>query len=90
LSFLVVKHLGDVDMRHSVDEYHSLLARAISALERDTAEAREDLYQRARTTLKAGLEKLDPSPSYEEIFEERLNLDFAIHDLEWSIATEVT
>jgi hypothetical protein len=77
-------------MRHSVEEYHSLLAKAVSALESDTAEAREGLYQRARTMLKEMLENLDPPPSYEDAFEERLKLDFAIHDLEWSIATEMS
>jgi hypothetical protein len=69
-------------MRHSVKDYHSLLIRAITALESDTAETREELYRRARKTLEAMLEKRDPPPSYEDVFEERLNLEFAIHDLE--------
>jgi hypothetical protein len=77
-------------MRHSVEDYHSLLIRAISALESDTAETREGLYRRARKALEAMLEKLEPPPSYEDAFEERLNLDFAIHDLERSIATGMT
>jgi hypothetical protein len=77
-------------MGHSVQDYHSLLIRAISALETDTPETREELYQRARKALEVMLEKLEPPPSYEDAFEDRLNLDFAIHDLEWSIATETT
>jgi hypothetical protein len=69
-------------MHHSVEDYRSLLIRAISALESNTSEAREDLYRRARKSLEAMLETLEPPPSYEDAFEERLNLDFAIHDVE--------
>ena len=46
-------------MRVSVDDYHSLLARAVSALNSPTAEARQELYERARTALKAEFGKLD-------------------------------
>jgi hypothetical protein len=80
-------------MRRSIGEYHSLLASAVSALERDDAEAREDLYERARVALRAEFDKLDPPPSEIEILEERLKLNLAIHDFEWSfewsIAAEV-
>ena len=69
-------------MRHTVEDYRSLLIRAISALESDTAETREELYRRARKALEAMLKKLEPPLLYEEAFEERLNLDFAIHDVE--------
>jgi hypothetical protein len=34
--------------------------------------------------------KLDPPPSEFELLDERLKLDFAIHDFEWSTAAEMT
>jgi hypothetical protein len=77
-----------VAMRRSIADYHSLLVQNVS--QKYTAEAREDLYERARTALNEGLDKLDPPPSYEDLVEERLKLDFAIHNLEWSIATETS
>lgn len=77
-------------MGHSVDDYRSLLARAISALKTDTAETREDLYRRARKALVTQLGKLDPPPSDAEVWHEQITLDFAIQDFEWPIATEIT
>jgi hypothetical protein len=71
-------------MRPSVDDYHCLLVRAVSALKKDTAEARQELYERARTALKAEFRKLDPPPSDGEILQQGLKLDFAIHDFEWT------
>ena len=72
-------------MRPSVEDYHSLLARAVSALKNDTPEARQELYERARTALKAEFGKLDPPPSDGEVLQEGFKLDFAIHDFEWSM-----
>ena len=69
-------------MPPSVDDYYSLLARAASVLENNTAEARQELYDRARAALKAEFGKLDPPPSDKEALQERLKLDFAIHDFE--------
>ena len=77
-------------MRRSIADYHSLLAKTVSGPQSYTAEAREDIYERARTALREGLEKLDPPPASEDVLEERIKLDFAIHDFEWSIATEMT
>ena len=74
-------------MRRTIGDYHSLLANAVSALGNDNAEAREDLYERARAALKAEFDKLDPPPSEFDVLEERLKLNFAIHDFEWSNAT---
>jgi hypothetical protein len=76
-------------MRRSIDDYHSFLARAVSVLESDTAAARQEVYDRARTALKAEFGKLDPPPLDADFFEERLKLDVAIFDLEWSSATEI-
>jgi hypothetical protein len=69
-------------MPPSVGDYYSLLARAASVLENGTAEARQELYDRARAALKAEFAKLDPPPSDKEALQERLKLDFAIHDFE--------
>jgi hypothetical protein len=55
-------------------------------LGKDDAEAREELYERARAALKAEFDKLDPPRSEFDVLEERLKLNFAIHDLEWSTA----
>jgi hypothetical protein len=75
-------------MHRSIGDYHSLLANAVSALEKDTAEAREGLYERARAALKAEFDKLDPPPSEFDVIDERLKLNFAIHDFEWSTAAQ--
>jgi len=69
-------------MPPSVDDYYSLLARAASVLENSTAEARQELYDRARAALKAEFGKLDPPPLDQEALQERLKLDFAIHEYE--------
>jgi hypothetical protein len=76
-------------MHRSIGDYHSLLANAVSALENDDAEAREELYEQARAALKAEFDMLDPPPSELELSEERLKLNFAIHDFEWSTAAEI-
>jgi hypothetical protein len=81
--------VGDVIMHRSIADYHSLLANAVSALANDDAEAREELYERARAALKAEFDKLDPPRSELEVLEERLKLNFAIHDFEWSTAAEM-
>jgi hypothetical protein len=76
-------------VRRSIGDYHSFLARAVSRLDKDNAETREDLYGRARATLEVEFEKRDPPPSAVEAFEERLKLNVAIHDFEWSSVAEV-
>ena len=76
-------------MRRSIGDYHSFLARAVSRLDEGNAEAREELYGRARTTLEVEFEKRDPAPSDVEVFEERLKLNVAIHDFEWLSTAEV-
>jgi hypothetical protein len=79
----------DFAMRPSVDDYHALLARAACVRSKDSAEARKELYARARTALKVEFGKLDPPPSDVELLEEQLKLDFAIHDFEWSAANGI-
>jgi hypothetical protein len=76
-------------MRRSIEDYRSLLVSAISALGTGNAD-RQGIYDRARAALKAEFDKLDPSPLEAELVDERIKLDFAIHDLEWSTAAETT
>jgi hypothetical protein len=76
------EQVGGVIMHRSIGDYRSLLANAVSALENGTAEAREELYERARAALEAAFDKLDPPPSELEV--ERFKLNFAILDFEWS------
>jgi hypothetical protein len=82
----------DFTMRRSIGDYHSLLAGAVSALERGNAEAREEMYERRRAALRAEFDRLD-SPSELEFEAERLKLNLAIHDFEysfdWSATAEV-
>jgi hypothetical protein len=87
-----VKQVGEITMRRSIGDYHSLLAKAVSALDRGDAEAREEMYERTRAALRAEFDKLDP-PSELEFQAERLKLNLAIHDFEyscdWSAAAKV-
>jgi hypothetical protein len=77
-------------MRRSINDYRSLLASAISSLGTSNAEARQEIYDRARAALKAEFDKLSPAPSEIELLNERIKLNFAIHDLEWSTAAEIS
>jgi hypothetical protein len=70
-------------MRRSIADYHSLLAKAVAALESVNAEAREEMYEQTRAALRAEFDKLDP-PSELEFQAERLKLNLAIHDFEYS------
>ncbi len=70
-------------MPPSVDDYFSLVARAASVVE--NAEARQGVYEQARTALKTEFKKFEPPRSDTEALQERLKLDFAIHEFEWSV-----
>ena len=48
----------------------------------ENAEARQEVYEQARTALKTEFGKLDPPRSDTEALQERLKLDFAIHEYE--------
>jgi hypothetical protein len=76
-------------MRRSIEDYRSLLVNAISALGTGNAD-REEIYDRARSALDAEFDKLDPPPSEFERLDERIKLNFAFHDFEWSTAAELT
>src|SRR5262245_57671652 len=63
-------------------DYHPLIARAVSALEKDTAENRRALYERARAALVAQLRGTDPPLGESDITRERLALEEAIRKVE--------
>jgi hypothetical protein len=65
-----------------VSDYDSLLTRAVSALENNTDEAREGLYERARAALLRQLRNGDPPASESEIAGHRLALEEAIKRVE--------
>ena len=71
-------------MRPSVEDYHALLAKAASVLRKDTSDARQELYDRARMALKAEFGKLEPLPSDAELSEEQRKLDVAIFEFEFA------
>ena len=55
-------------------DYYPLIARAVTALDKNTGEARRGLYERARSALVAQLRGLDPPLTEAEITRERLSL----------------
>ncbi|MFG1478306.1 hypothetical protein V5F53_06515 [Xanthobacter sp. V4C-4] len=63
-------------------DYYPLLARAVSALPQNTAEARKAVFDRARTALLRQLRGVDPPLPEGEITRERLTLEEAIRRLE--------
>jgi len=63
-------------------DYHPLIARAVSGLEKDTAENRRALYERARAALVAQLRGTAPALEEAEITRERLALEEAIRKVE--------
>jgi hypothetical protein len=63
-------------------DYHPLISRAVGALEKDTAENRRALYERARTALVSQLRGTVPPLEEAEITRERLALEEAIRKVE--------
>lgn len=63
-------------------DYHPLITRAVTALEKDTAENRRVLYERARTALVSQLRGTVPPLDEAEITRERLALEEAIRRVE--------
>jgi hypothetical protein len=63
-------------------DYYPVLVRAVSRLAMDSAQARQELYEHARTFLVAQLRKLDPQISAPKIIRERAALETAIFRLE--------
>jgi hypothetical protein len=63
-------------------DYHPLIARAVTGLEKNTGENRRALYERARTALVAQLRGVVPPLDESEITRERLSLEEAIRKVE--------
>ena len=63
-------------------DYHRLITRAVGALDRNTAEARRALYERARSALLAELRSREPAFLATDITKQRLALENAIREVE--------
>src|SRR6187431_2208377 len=63
-------------------DYHPLIARAVSGLDKNTGENRRALYERARVALVAQLRGVVPALEESEITRERLSLEEAIRKVE--------
>ena len=63
-------------------DYYSLIARAISCMPCNTAEARHAIYEQARTALREALSNNDPPFSEPELANEQAALDASIRVLE--------
>lgn len=63
-------------------DYHPLMSRAVSALERKNGENRRALYESARSALMARLHAVVPKLSHRDITRERLALEEAIRRVE--------
>lgn len=69
-------------------DYYPLLARAVSSLPQNTAEARKAVFDRARTALLRQLRGVDPPLPEGEITRERLALEEAIRRIEAEYAPQ--
>lgn len=63
-------------------DFYPLLVKAVDGLEKNTSEARRQIYERARTALLAQLRAIEPPLSEAEITRERLALEEAIRKVE--------
>ena len=63
-------------------DYHPLIARAVSGLDKNTGENRRALYERARAALVSQLRGVEPALDETEITRERLALEEAIRKVE--------
>jgi hypothetical protein len=68
-------------------DYYSVIARAVSLLPSKTDEARQAVYERARTALRETLLKFDPPLSETVLANEQAALDAAIRII-YSVAQE--
>ena len=69
-------------------DYHPLIARAVSGLEKNTGENRRALYARAREALVGQLRGVQPALEESEITRERLALEEAIRKVEAEAARQ--
>src|SRR4029077_12754485 len=63
-------------------DYHPLVARAVSGLDKKTGENRRALYERARPALVNQLRSVEPALDESDITRERLALEEAIRKVE--------
>lgn len=63
-------------------DYYAILKKAISALPKNTGEARRAIYEKARRALVAQLQNYDPPLSPSEITAQRLTLEEAVRKVE--------
>jgi lipoprotein-anchoring transpeptidase ErfK/SrfK len=66
-------------------DYFALLSRAVASLDHNTKEARDGLYNRARTALQAQLRNADPPWSDADVKSEAAALEAAIRQIEFEI-----
>src|SRR5262252_6090720 len=81
------KQLPMADQTPSKTDYYPVIARAISSLSEYTLDARQALYDRARSALTTELNHHDPPLTEAEITRERRALEAAIENVErqwWS------
>ena len=71
-----------------MDDYYSIVARAVSRLPSKTDEARHGIYERARTALQATLRTHDPPISEAELANAQSALEAAIRRVEQDVAIE--
>ena len=71
-----------------MDDYYSIIARAVSRLPSKTDEARHGVYERARTALQEKLRTLDPPISEAELANAQSVLEAAIRRVEQDVAIE--
>jgi hypothetical protein len=68
-------------------DYYSLMAKAVGALDANTAEARRKVYDRARAALLSELQKSVPAWDRSEIMAEQMFLELAIGEVEAELQT---
>ena len=71
-----------------MDDYYSIIARAVSRLPSKTDEVRHGIYERARTVLQEKLRTLDPPISEAELAKAQFALEEAIRRVEQDVAIE--
>jgi len=67
---------------HSMGDYYTLIARAVLALSDNTADARQNLYERARVALTSSLIRHHPPISEADFERERSALEAAMTRVE--------
>ena len=63
-------------------DYYSIIAKAVSALDRNTEDARRGLYQRARSALNTAMHGADPTLNPSDILVAQMSLEEAIGRVE--------